>query len=175
MCATYVQPLFSEYPTIAAKAVRCIVFKVFPRFFSEVEIEDLISTVIEKMLTNEYNPERGAVSTWAGMIAKSVVFTEAKRKGQHSGVITPVGRLQSLPKTRPDFERTDSYCPDFSTRHRESEQEFFGKLTTERERQLLRWQIDGLSRNEMAQKAGVSLNNIYVALNRLRAKLRQAA
>ena len=77
-----------DYRTLAAKAVHGFVNKKFSGFFSEEEVEDLVSEVVMKMWKgrNAFDPSKGKVFTWVWTIAKNVVLDEAVREANRKSV-----------------------------------------------------------------------------------------
>ena len=155
-----------EIINCATKAVQCYVNCFFKGFFSAVEVEDLISLVIEKMLNalDKYDPEKGKLSTWASTIAKNTVNSEAGKKKVRNSFIESTG----LSMGESCYADQDLECQDLK-------REFFLKCRNSRDQRILQWKIDGMEPEEMAQREGITLNSVYIILCHLRKRQRTAA
>ena len=157
---------FSEFNSYAARAVRGYVNKCFKNYFPGAEIEDMISEVVEKMLRarDRFDPDKGSVFTWVWTIAKNTVRTHAQsRKVRLDYLLSP-----SLFKGEPSYA-------DQELLNQEMQEDLYARLHSERDRRFLSWKIAGMEAQEMALRAGISVNNVYVILNRIKGKLRKAA
>lgn len=150
----------------ATKSVQCIIFSKFKGFFSSVEVEDIISQVIEKMLKalDRYDPEKGKLSTWANTIALNTVNSEAAKKKVRNTFI----ENNSQPKNDSCYADQDLECQDLK-------KELFLKCRNPRDQRILQWKMDGMDLKEMAQREGITMNSVYLILYHLRKRLRTAA
>ena len=165
--STFSLPVDSkELLNCAAKAVHYIVYPKFKDFFSSDEVEDLVSTVVEKMLKalDRYDPEKGKLSTWANTIALNTVNSEAAKKKVRNTFI----ENNSQPKSVSCFA-------DQELEYQELKKELFLKCRNPRDQRILQWKMDGMDLEEMAQREGITMNSVYLILYHLRKRLRTAA
>ena len=153
-----------EIISCATKSVQCFVYSQFKGFFSAVEVEDIISIVIEKMLKaiDRYDPQKGKLSTWANTIALNTVKSEAAKKKVRNTFIEAKTRIDSC------YADQDLECQDLK-------KELFLKCRNSRDQRILQWKIDGMEPEEMAQREGITINNVYIILHHLRKRLCTAA
>lgn len=156
---------FSEFNSYAGRAVRGYVNKSFNGYFPQTEIEDMVSEVVEKMLRaqDRFDPAKGTVFAWVWTIAKNTVCTYAQSRRVRSDYLQ-----QYTPSEEFVYADQDLLS-------QELKEEYYSRLNTERERCFLSWKIDGMDAEEMALRAGVTVGNVYVILNRIRGKLLRAA
>jgi len=163
---------------LAQKAVQGYLHHQFPKFFSAEEKEDLVSEVVLRIWRSReaYDPSRGSVSTWVGTMAKNAVLTAALSKSNRSEISGSLEDL-SIPLDESEYGmyRSGQMSADGEFLAEELLEGFRSRLSSDRERRFLSWQVEGLSAKEMAQREGIPAGATHTALCRLRRKLRDAA
>ena len=167
-----------QFRTYAQKAVQCFLHKQFPKYFTVEEQEDLVSEVVLRMWRSmgTYDPSKGAFSTWVGTIARNVVRTEAQAKYNHADISGWLEE-QELPLDESQYGlyRGMEMSADRELMEEELVEGYFSKLNTERDRRFLAWKLDGLDASEMAQREGISVENVHTVLCRMKQRLNRAA
>ena len=166
-----------QFRSVASRALLHYVNKRFPRFFSEEEKEDMTSEVVLRMwrARGSYDGEKGALSTWVGTIARNVVLTAARAKSNRMDIS---GELEDgvYPDDQPWCRyRADEQAPDGNILMEQLEEGLFARLGSERDRRFLRWQVDGLTTKEMAEREGIPVDTVHMVLFRMRRRLLGAA
>ena len=167
----------SQYNAYASKAVRGFVRKQFPRFFTEQDTEDIISEVVLRMWRGHgsFDPEKGTLSTWIGTIARNAVLSAAESKGHRLGISEGFENGEILDNCPYSTFRSAEFAADGELLRNELESELFAKLRSERDRRFLAWKLDDLDASEMAQREGISVENVHMVLFHMRQKMRRAA
>lgn len=165
-----------QFRSFAAKAVQGYLRYQFDKFFSDEEIEDIISDVVVRMWrsSGSFDPDKGAFSTWVGTIARNVVKSAAMAKKRRCDVFQPL-EDDVDEDCQDDILRTCGWSADGELLAEEMLDGFNAKLRTDRDRRFLAWQVEGLSADEMAQREGVSVNNVHLILFKMRRRLNRAA
>ena len=162
----------TQFRPIAAKAVNGYVYKKFNRFFSREEIEDMVSEVVLRMwkARDSYQEEKGGLPIWVGTIARNVVKSTAKSKWKRSDINESMeDEIVSVVRAQKEFD-TDAYLLKEEARNR-----LFARLNSERDKRFLTWQLEGYDAKEIAEKEGISVQKVYMALFHMRERLRPAA
>lgn len=167
----------SQFRKHAAKAVLCYVKKQYSKFFSIEETEDMISDVVLRMwrARDSYDAEKGALSTWVGMIAKNVVRSAAEAKANRSPIAGEFedGNIQD--NCTYSLYRSGDFAADKELLFEEMQNRLFLKLKSERDQRFLVWKIEGLDAPEMADREGITVEAVYMVLFHLKQRLLQAA
>ena len=161
---------------IAAKAVHGYVNKQFTKYFTKEEVEDMVAEVAYKIwkARDTFDEERGTFNGWVWTIATNAVKTAAKAKWNRSRVderiedVVEVTPLDTILEENGYVEET----ADSDMLRREMVDSLFAKLRSERDKRFLGWQIEGVSAEEMAEREGTSVQNVYMILYHMRQRLR---
>lgn len=162
---------------LAETAVQGYLRRQFPAFFSEEEQQDLVSDTVLRIWRSRdsYDPARGALTTWVGIIAKNVVRTAALAKTNRSVISARLDDGAPDGGVGTPHERTREWSADADLIAEETLDGFFKALGNERDRRFLAWQLDELEPSEMAKREGISEQNVHTIICRMRRKLRNAA
>lgn len=162
----------TQFRPIAAKAVNGYVYKQFNRYFSREEIEDMVSEVVLRMwkARDSYQEEKGGLPAWVGTIARNVVKSTAKFKCKRSDISESMDdEVVSFIRAQKEFD-TDAHLLKDEARDR-----LFARLKSERDKRFLTWRLEGYDADEIAEKEGISVQKVYMALFHMRERLRPAA
>lgn len=160
-----------DYRTLAAKAVHGFVNKKFSGFFSEEEVEDLVSEVVMKMWKgrNSFDPSKGKVFTWVWTIAKNVVLDEAVREANRKSVRED--------KEDEEMEET-AFSPsgaDDEVLRDECAEMLLESLRQERDKRILLYLMEEMEYEEIARREGMTASAVYMAVYHLRRRLHRSA
>ena len=167
-----------DYWPLAKKAVTAFTRNRFDKFFSQDDLDDLISAVVSSMWEKraQYDESRGAVTTWVGTIAKNAVLDAAKKEK----------RRRSLFSSAPLVERVDEdgdalgFTPvasdetDAQAIAHDTERALRKAAPAGRDTRILDGLIQGQEDSELAASEGVKTSAIHTAKSRLRKRLRSA-
>ena len=158
-----------EYLTTAAKAVRSYVSRKFNGFFSESDIEDIVSEVAMRMWAGRasFDPEKGKEFTWVWTIAKNVINDAAAAKHNRENInaswsddVDMAANLM-VGDDRADRELLrDEFVEDL-----------YGRLRQERDCRLLLYLAQDMEYEEIARREGLSLSATYMAIYYMRQRL----
>lgn len=169
----------NQYLPLAEKAVKSFALTAFPGFFSEDDLQDLISEVVLRMLVSgeRYDSRLGSVSVWVGTIARNMVLDAARKESRRRRAYSSIA-----PGDRVDedgdivgFDPAAADETDAMVIALDTGRALRGAVTTERDRRLLNGLILGYDTSELAAMEGAETGSIYTAVCRLRRKLRSAA
>lgn len=155
-----------DYRTQAAKAVRSYVNSHFGGFFSEDDIQDIISEVVKRMwkARDTFDPSRKFFS-WLWKISQNAVLDAAELKRRRDGVIDSLDEDEHVhtlvAENRADWDINGSQLLD----------QWMRMLRQERDKRLLQWMIEGLEPKEIADKEGLTVKQVYMAVYHLRERL----
>ena len=156
---------------VAKKAVVGYVKVQYPKFFSSEDVEDIISEVVERMWKSResYNPEKGELSTWVRAIAVNAVRSHAKAKSNRTNI--------SFSYDADDYQDTShsSLEADAELIWEEAQWKMLDKLPSERDQMMFNWKLEGYSSEEIAKRAGVTLNTVYLVFHHLKKRTSRAA
>ena len=153
---------------MSEKAVRGYVKNHFKGFFCEEDIEDMVSEVALRIYRakESFNTDK-AVFPWVWTIAKNVVKDAAAAKSKYEAV------TESLDDALNDIVGTMGV--DWKLRQKDMLDGFLSKLTQERDKRLLRDLVDELDAKEIAEKEGMTVRQVYMAVFHLRCRLKKSA
>ena len=168
-----------DYRPLAEKAVCAYTRNVFSGFFSEDDLNDLISDVVSRMWEKraQYEESLGTVQAWVGKIARNMVLDTVKSEK----------RRRSLFSSAPLVERVDEdgdavgFVPvavdetDEVAIVHDTERALRESVSDGRETRLLNGLIQGCTATELAAAENVDTPVIHTAVCRLRKRLRSAA
>ena len=171
MSKLQIQP--NEFRTVAAKAVRSYVKTKFNGLFSYDEVEDLVSDVVLRMWSgrDSFDPEKGKEFSWIWTIAKNVVKDAAFAKNKR----TPISG---------DMDETAIYKMETMVGMDEADKELLqnefaddllGRLRMERDKRLLLYLMQDMEYEEIAEREGISVKAVYMAVFHLRQRLDSSA
>ena len=165
-----------DYRPLAEKAVKYYARTLFSGYFSKEQLEDIISDVVAKMWAKraQYDENRGAVSTWVGIIALSAVIDAAnaeKRRRERFSSAPLVEDMNEDGDVVNYVPMTNEQADDWLIAN-DTERRFRNSITSERDLRLLEALLNDSSREELAAAEGVSMSAIYGALHHLRKRLR---
>ena len=163
---------------MAEKAVCAYTRNVFSGFFSEDDLNDLVSDVVARMWEKraQYDENLGTVSAWVGKIARNMVLDAVKSEK----------RRRSLFSSAPLVERVDEdgdavgFVPVAADESDEvaivhdTERALRESVSDGRETRLLNGLIQGRSATELAATENAATPVIHTAVCRLRKRLRSA-
>jgi RNA polymerase sigma-70 factor (ECF subfamily) len=162
-----------DYRSTAAKAVRSIVNAKFAGFFSEVEIEDLVSDVVTRMWSarETFDPSKGKEFTWIWTIARNVVNDAAVAKHNRENI---GGRWNDEATDAAKGMAADDSA-DSALLRDEFVENLYDRLHQERDRRLLLYLSEDMEYEEIARREGLTLRATYMAIFHLRQRLNNAA
>ena len=168
-----------QYLPLAEKAVKSFALAVYPGFFTEEDLQDLISEVVVRMLVSgeRYDSRLGSVSTWVGTIARNMVLDVARKESRRRRVYSTMSLGNRLDDNGDIVGLDPSVAEETDARviAADTERTLRNAVTSERDHRLLNGLILGYDTSEMAAREGVKRGSIYVSVCRLRKKLRSAA
>lgn len=166
-----------RFRSVAEQAVSTYVNKNFPKFFSAAEKVDMVSDVVFKMWRSResFDPSRGDFSHWLWVIAKNAVKSGARAKYNRSDISVSLSGQVIPDSITFGSYRGDEFDADRDLRVAELQENLLASLKNERDRQILGWLIEGLTPKEIAEKACLSVENVYLIVHHLRRRLHQRA
>lgn len=158
-----------EYLTMAAKAVRSYVSRKFDGFFSETELEDLVSEVAMRMWSGResFDSAKGKEFTWVWTIAMNVVKDAAMAKHNRENI----GARWTDDVERAATRMVGDDRADGELLRDELVEDLYGKLRQERDRRLLLYLAQDMEYEEIAKREGLTLRATYMAIFHLRQRL----
>ena len=155
-----------DYRTEATKAVRGYVNRHFGGFFSEDDIEDIISEVVKRMwkARDTYDPTRKFFS-WLWKIGQNAVLDAADLKRRHDAAI------DNLDENEHARTLVASNRADWDINGTQLLERWNRILRQDRDKRLLQWMIEGYDPQEIAEKEGITVKQVYMAVYHLRERL----
>ena len=177
MSIKYLNISGEELMDYANKSIRSYVGKTFSNFFTKEDLEDLVMTTVEKAIrkADTYEPEKGTVGSWIWVIAKNAVLSEVDKQMRRRRRFTSLDDPKAADVSILDTYRGVEQPADSELLLEELEQTLFGKLPSERDRLILNWLLEGLDDGEIAERLGVSMQAVYMAIYHLRQRLKNVA
>ena len=162
-----------DYLSAAAKVVRGYVCQKFAGFFSNADIEDLVSEVALRMWQGRasFDPEKGKEFSWIWTIARNVVSDAAmaKRKREIIGGCWN-DDVDKAAKRMAGYDSADG-----ELLLNERIEDLYSRLRQERDRRLLLYLAEEMEYEEIARREGLSIRAAYMAIYHLRRRLDDAA
>ncbi len=161
----------------AEKAVRYFAGRVFPGFFREDDLNQIVVDTAESVWLNrgKYDESRAKVSTWIGKIAKNAVLDAvAKEKRYRSHFIT--FNLKDRVNDEGDavgFTPVDTVETDAWLIATDTELALRSSVKGDRQIRIFNGLASGLDSAEIAEIEGVEPSKIYTPVSRLRSDLRK--
>lgn len=158
---------------VAQKAVYSYVKKQYSKYFSNEDIEDMVSDVTSRMwyAKDSFDSEKGEVYPWAWTIAKNVVKTSALAKHNRADISLAFEEGEIQDNCPYSTYRGYEYGADNDIIFEETREHLFDKLKSERDRLFLCWKIEGLDSKEMAERAGIPVETVYMVMFHLKKRL----
>ena len=165
------------YRNIAQKAVFGYVRKQYPKYFSHEDMEDMVSEVTLRMwrAKDSFDAEKGDVFQWVWSIAKNVVRTQALAKHNRTDISLSFEDGDIQDNCPYSTYRGDEFGADKDILFDEMQECLFDKLKSDRDKLFLCWKMEGLDSKEMAERAGISVEAVYMVMFHLKQKLKDAA
>ena len=161
------------------KAVKSFALSVYPGFFTEDDLQDLISEVVLRMLVSgeRYDSKRASVPTWVGTIARNMVLDAARKEVRRRRVYSsmPLGDRVEADGDTVGLDPSAAVETDSGVIASDTVRAFRNVVTSERDHRLLNGLLQGYDASELAAQEGVKIGSIYVAVSRLRKILRSVA
>ena len=166
----------TEMIELANKTVKGFVNKKFPNFFSNDDIKDIVQDTVCRMWEKRdtYDPEKGTAFAWAWTIAKNKVLDAAAAKARRTGLFARFEDGEIPVDCEPYMVDANDYLADSELLYNERVDGLFNTLTSDRDKLLLAWVMDGLDNKEIAERLGVSVNTVYMATYHMRERLKRA-
>ena len=165
-----------DYRPLAERAILAFTRKVFAGFFSEDEIDDLISEVVLRMWAKRerFDENRGTVNAWVYKIARNIVLDAAKREKRSRSLFSSAtleeglddeGNVVGIVPVASDETDAQAIAHD-------TERAFRAVVSKGRDGRLLNGLILGYDAAELAAAENVGTPVIHTAVCRLRGRLR---
>lgn len=170
---------FKDYWPTAEKAVKSFANTVFPGFFSEAELDELVGDVVERMwkYREKYDGNKSSVATWVSVIARNIILTAAEKESRRRSLFSsmPLGEREDENGDVLGFVPVAGDETDADLLGDDTERAFRESLSLPRDRRLFDLLVAGYDAAEMAESEHVNINAIYTALCHLRKRLHNAA
>lgn len=162
-----------DYLPAAAKAVRSYVSQKFDGFFSDADIEDLVSEVALRMWHGRasFDPAKGKEFTWIWTIARNAVNDAALAKHNRENI----GGRWSDDVDKAAKRMVGDFRTDGELLRDELIGEMYGRLRQERDRRLLLYLAEDMEYEEIARRESLTLRATYMAIYHLRQRIDKAA
>ena len=168
----------NDYRPLAEMAVKAFTRNHFNGFFSQDDLDDLISVVVSRMWEKraQYDENRGAVTTWVGIIAKNAVLDTAKKEKRRRSLFSSAPLVERVDEDGDalGFTPVSSDETDAQAIAHDTERALRQSAPAGRDTRLLDGMIQGREDSELAASEGVKTSAIHTAKSRLRKRLRSA-
>jgi RNA polymerase sigma-70 factor (ECF subfamily) len=165
-----------DYQPMAERAVKAYTRNYFSGFFSENDIQDLVSDVVLRMWAkrDQYDESRGTVSAWVNTIARNVVLDAAKREKRRRSFFSSASLVERVDDDGNVLGFVPVACDetDALVIAHDTERALRESVSTERDTRLLNGLLQELDDSELAAAEGVGIPTIQTAKCRLRKRLR---
>ena len=171
-------PIASEkFRNVASKAVSSYVKKQYSKYFTNEDIEDMVLDVTLRMwrAKDSFDAEKGDIFQWVWTIAKNVVRTSALAKHNRADISLAFEEGDIQDNCPYSTYRGYEFGADKDILFEETQESLFDKLKSERDKLFLCWKIEGLDSKEMAERAGISVEAVYMVMFHLKQRLQSAA
>ena len=158
-----------DYWSTATKAVRGYVIRKFAGYFTEDDIEDLVSEVVTRMWAGResYDSAKGDEFPWIWTIAKNVVNDAARAKHSRESI---GGDWDEDVDKRAETLFSDDRA-DRELLWNETVEDLLGRLRQARDRRILLYLAQDLDYEEIAKREGLTLKAVYMAVFHMRKRL----
>ena len=166
-----------KFRNAAYKAVAGYVRKQYSKYFTVEDIEDMVSEVTMRMwrAKDSFDSEISDVSHWVWTIAKNVVKSTALAKHNRTEISNGFEDGEIQDNCPYSMYRGYDFGADKDLLYEEAQQCLFDKLQSDRDKMFLCWKLDGLDSKEMAERAGISVDAVYMIMFHLRQRLLPAS
>ena len=165
-----------DYRPLAERAVRAYTRNVFSGFFSEDDLNDLISDVVTRMWAkrDQYDENLGTVSAWVFKIAKNMVLDAVKSEKRRRSLFSSTPLVEKVDKDGDavGFVPVAADQTDSLAIVHETERALRKSVSDGRETRLLNGLILECNAAELAAAENVKTPVIHTAVCRLRKRLR---
>ena len=163
---------------MAERAVCAYTRNVFPGFFSEDDLDDLISDVVTLMWVNRgsYDERLGTVSTWVARIAKNRVLDAVKSEKRRRSLFSAAALVERVDEDGAPvgFVPVARDETDAQVIAHDTERVLRESVRSERETNLLNGLLAERKPAELAAAENVAPKVIYPAVCNLRKHLRSS-
>ena len=162
----------SELIPFVTKLVASFIGSCFTGLFTAEDIDDIVGEAVRKMWESKetFNPEKGTFYAWAWRISHNAVLDavadKKKRRGISDDIVNAHGQIIDFPG--PSYTDDELICNDLL-------EDFLGKLKSDRERRILLYLHDGFKPKEIAEREGMSIKAVYMAVFHIKRKLKGSA
>ena len=166
-----------NFRIIAQKAVSGFVNKQYSKYFSSEDIEDMVSEMTLRMwrAKESFDAEKGSVFQWVWTIAKNVVKSSALAKHNRADISIAFEDGDVRDDCPYSGYRGYEFGADREILFEETQMGLIDKLKSERDRLFFCWKMEGLESKEIAERAGISVDAVYMIMFHLKQKLQSAA
>ena len=166
-----------KFRNLALQAVYGFVKKKFRGYFSPEDIEDMVSEVTLRMwrAKDTFDADKGTEFQWVWTIAKNVVKSSALAKSNRADISLAFEEGDVQDDCPYSGYRGYEFGADKDILFEETQMGLLDKLKSERDKLFLCWKIEGLDSKEMAERAGISVDAVYMVMFHLKQKLQSAA
>ena len=156
------------WPT-ATRAVASFIGKRYAGVFSAQDIDDIIGEVVKKMweARASFDPAKGQFFSWVWRIAQNTILDAVDAKMKRLGISGDIekvgGGIYEMPV--PEYAADDQLVCDDKLEY------YYNELKRERDKRFLLYLADGLDSDEMAQREGIPVKQVYMIVYHLRQHL----
>ena len=161
----------------AEKAVRYFAGRVFPGFFRDDDLDQVVVDTAASVWLNrgKYDENLATVSTWVGKIAKNAVLDavdKEKRYRSHFITFTLKDRVNADGDAE-GFTPLDTAETDAWLIATDTERALRSSVKGDKQKRIFNGLASGLDSAEIAEIEGVESSKIYTPVSRLRSDLRK--
>ena len=158
---------------LATKVVASFVSKNYRGMFTAQDVEAIAADVVTKMWAQRatFNPEKGALHSWAWRIAQRAVLDAVDARVKRLGIS---GDFEKVPHGTYSLP-TPNYAVDDELIRDDKIEYYLSQLKNERERRFLLYLADQLSTDEIMAREGLTPNQVHMAVYHLRQHLKGLA
>ena len=155
----------SELTTLVTKQVAKFANTCFKGIFNDSDIEDITGDAICKMLASSgsFNPDKGTFYAWAWRVSHNVVLDAVAKKKRFETI--------SIKDSDWDSTLSDNGADDEANVDSLMDN-FLSKLKSSRDRRILLHLADGLDAEGIANREGMTLRAVYMAVYHIRKRLK---
>lgn len=158
---------------LATKVVASFISKNYRGMFTAEDVDDIAADVVTKMWAKRatFNPEKGALHSWAWRIAQRAVLDAVDARAKRLGISGDIDKVPGGTYTLP----TPDYAVDNELICDDRIEFYYHELKSERDRRFLLYLADGLSTDEIVAREGLTPNQVHMAVYHLRQRLKGLA
>lgn len=155
---------------LATKVVASFISKNYRGMFTAQDVDDIAADVVTKMWAKRatFNPEKGALHSWAWRIAQRAVLDAVDARAKRLGISEDIKKVGggTYPLPIPDYSADDNLVCDDKVEY------YYRELKSERDRRFLLYLADGLSAKEIAERESLTPNQVHMTVYHLRQHLK---